>query len=80
MLEAARVNPALRRRLASSRPSRCGIETTRGADILKILTSIQLQVIPHRSKKRAARVAKAEPYGFRFVFSAAERPVPTAGL
>jgi hypothetical protein len=41
---------------------------------------IEPHVIPYRSKKRAARVAKAEPYGFRFVFSAAERPVPTAGL
>src|SRR4051812_33964497 len=35
-LEAARVNPVLRRRIASSRPRLCGIETTRGADILKL--------------------------------------------
>src|SRR5271168_5492292 len=34
MLAAARVKPALRRREASSRPRRWGIETMRGADIL----------------------------------------------
>src|SRR5713226_5030166 len=79
MLEAARVNPALRRRLASSRPRRCGIETTRGADISKILKLIRLHVIPRRSKKRAARVAKAEPYGLEFVFRRAEQRMPTAG-
>src|ERR1700722_4523379 len=33
MLAAARVKPALRRRKASSRPRRWGIETMRGADI-----------------------------------------------
>src|SRR6202163_3973675 len=33
MLEAARVSPVLRRRVASSRPRLCGIETMRGADI-----------------------------------------------
>src|SRR6202049_4809819 len=40
MLEAARVNPALRRRVASSRPRRCGIETTRGADIFGSSTDV----------------------------------------
>src|SRR3981081_1915100 len=39
-LEAARVNPSFKRRGASSRPRRCGIEITRGAGIFEILFAL----------------------------------------
>src|ERR1700716_3683485 len=82
-LEAARVNPVLRRRIASSRPRRCGIETTRGADICESFPRL-LHVIPYRSKKSAPpinAVQKMELYGFPFVFQPmAEQRMPTAGL
>jgi hypothetical protein len=39
-LEAARESPVFRRRMASSRPRLCGIETTSGLVIGKILSSI----------------------------------------
>src|ERR1700735_5111097 len=41
MLAAPPVKPALRRRLASSRPRRWGIETIRGADILDTLADLR---------------------------------------
>src|SRR5258705_7248524 len=45
-LEAARVNPSLRRRIASSRPRRCGSETTRGAGMIESFLT-QPHVVPH---------------------------------
>src|SRR4051794_19427785 len=61
MLSAARVNPTLRRRVASSRPRRCGIKTTSGADIGQILFFRQLDVISSGFEKKGHR-----PTGSRF--------------
>src|SRR5947207_7660319 len=52
MLAAARVNPSLRRRVASSRPRRCGSETTRGADMTGSSLQRTPHVVPHISEKR----------------------------
>src|ERR1700761_5809127 len=82
-LVAARVNPALRRRVASSRPSRCGIETMSGADIAGFSLNLTIE-IPHGSKNRGDQIngrLKMEPYELPFVFPPmAEQQMPTAGL
>src|SRR5258708_8571270 len=44
MLLGARDSPVRSRRSASSRPSRCGIETTRGADIPNPFSQILLRL------------------------------------
>src|ERR1700751_5016614 len=44
-LAAARDSPPLRRRLASSRPRRCGIETTSGTDIQTPFLVAELHLI-----------------------------------
>src|SRR5260221_4835721 len=80
--EAARVSPALRRRVGSSRPRLCGIETTRGADIVRS-SSTSLDVVPHFPKKRA-RSATAIERNFQsselFFRRMAAQQVATAGL
>src|ERR1700704_2897026 len=54
MLEAARVKPVFRRRVASSRPRRCGIETTRGALIFGSSSDVTACISSFVGKKRAA--------------------------
>src|ERR1700686_2504032 len=73
MLEAARVNPGLRRRVASSRPRRCGIETTRGADIFGSSSNVTACNSTLSGKKRAANNRRGNPRElsvFPFVFPA----------
>src|ERR1700736_4801678 len=63
---AARDSPPLIRLMASSQPSRCGMETTSGADIAKSL-SFQQHVSRTSANERADRIygnAKAELYEF----------------
>src|SRR6476661_1010049 len=75
-LEAVRVNPFLRRRIASSRPSRWGIETMRGADIFCTSgreNGAQVHVIANHLEKRGTPLrarGTMELSGFPFVFSA----------
>src|ERR1700722_19176592 len=54
-LDAARVTPSFRRRVASARPRRCGIETIRGAGIfvsLDYLSACSRQSSPKKNPKR----------------------------
>src|ERR1700760_4344824 len=71
-LEAARVNPALSRRVASSRPKRCGIETIKGADIFESSTDVTVcNPTSFQQKSRSNnRVSKMELYASLFVFPA----------
>src|ERR1700721_2681229 len=80
-LVAARVKPALRRRVASSRPSRCGIETMRGADIAGFSLNLTIE-IPHGSKTEEINgYLKWNLIGSQLFFPPrAEQQVPTAGL
>src|ERR1039458_8039136 len=56
-LDATRVSPSFRRRVASSRPRRCGIETIRGVGIPLILSLCNFTACSHGwfSKKRSER-------------------------
>src|SRR6202158_831471 len=65
MLVAARVNPRLRRRAASSRPERCGIETTRGADIFGSSSKVPACNSTFSRKKRAANNCRGPVGTFR---------------
>src|ERR1700744_379901 len=84
MLEAARVSPAFRRRVASARPSRCGIETMSGVDISQIPVLIQLHLIARGSKGRAGPTLAIQKWNFTssrlFFRLKAEQQTPTAGL
>src|SRR6266852_9831744 len=58
MLAAARVNPSLRRRVASSRPRRCGSETTRGADMFGSSSNVTASNSTFSGKKEQRISAK----------------------
>src|SRR5258706_5861768 len=61
-LAAARVNPSLRRRVASSRPRRCGSETTRGADMIESSSDLTERNSKF-SREKGATLARREPAG-----------------
>src|SRR5437879_664434 len=78
-LVAARDRPVFRRRIASSRPRLCGIETTSGADIVADPPLTTPDVIPRLSKGRGARnivAQKTELSRFPLVLSAEGSDAP----
>src|SRR5665213_1085838 len=81
-LATVRVNPTLRRRIASSRPSRCGMDTIRGEGIFGDSLSDGVYLVPEGGEKRVPRLhGRTELSGFPPVSPADGRAkVPTAGL
>src|SRR3984957_20399343 len=72
-LDAARVTPSFRRRVASSRPRRCGIETIRGAGIF--VSRVYTSVCNNQSSpgKDSGRSGTTEPFNLPFVFKSKGR-------
>src|SRR6266481_6104441 len=82
-LAAARVNPSLRRRVASSRPRRCGSETTRGADMTgssSDVTACNSTFLGKKGRRISAKGTRRNfPYSRLFFQPKAGQQVPLPG-